>query len=190
MNLDKKEKIAAVVGTFLGIAFGVMAGLFTMPAVAHVTHHCTWNCDYQSPTPTASPIPTEEPVCEVDCDTLTASPSATPEETVEPTEAPVVALAAGEAPQDPTCPVLVTPTVLGFKRLNPTSVSVWWSNTDPIQNYFVYFGLTANKLDWNVRVENAHMVTLNNLPSGEHIWVAVSSTDSGCVSKMSVVIDP
>lgn len=183
----------------------------------HRNHGCGWYHEHQLNCPVEHVLPTkifldceegfkvaedeskctmtETRVCEVQfvpcpTDTPTASPSATPEPTEEPKN-PNDSLAPGEAPSDPTCQTLtVTPTILSFERLNPTSVKVTWSLTDPITNYWVFFGLSADKLDWNVKVENSHEVTLSDLPANQSIWISVAETDQGCIGNHSVVVDP
>ena len=188
MKLNRKEKISAVVGSVLGIVIGLFLATQSNFVQAHKQGWCTHNCENTYPTPTVfptdSPVPTDSP---------TASPSATPEDTSIP-EAVVsptpVDVAPGVAPSDSQCQVVLTPTLLTFTRLSPTSVTVTWSHIDPVTQFVLFFGTTKSNLVWNTGVVNGYSYTLNNLPANASIWVGVKGTDGTCQGAMSNVLDP
>lgn len=93
-------------------------------------------------------------------------------------------------PSAPVCELIKNaPTVLGFKRLSPTDVKVWWSKVDDfVSDYVVNFGLTQS-LGWN-EIVHGNETTLHLLPAGKPIWVGVAGTSNGCVGPMGAVIDP
>ena len=82
------------------------------------------------------------------------------------------------------------PTILGFERLTPTDVRVWWSEVDEhISRYVVWYGLSADNLVWNEKVAGQE-TTLHLLPPNQHIWVAAQGTDECIVGQLSEIIDP
>lgn len=141
------------------------------------------------PTPTIyvpSPTPSVEPTGTPEV-TPTPEPTATPEATPTPE---VRTLSEAGVPQRTCSTIEFTPSITGFERLSPTSVKFTWTATDPINDYFVYFGLSADKLEWNTFVQDAHEVTLNDLPANVSIWAQVFGTDNVCIGNGSLIVDP
>ena len=83
------------------------------------------------------------------------------------------------------------PTILGWERLSPTSVKVWWSKIDEgVNDFVVWFGLEKGNLPWNEVVKDSFETTLNDLPFGQHIWVGAQGDSNGCRGLMGDDTDP
>lgn len=95
------------------------------------------------------------------------------------------------APALPACNKIVyAPTVLGYKRLSPTDVKVWWSKVDDfVHKYLVEFGTSANNLPWNEFVEG-NETTLHLLPANQPLFVHVAGTHESCIGGFGEIVDP
>jgi len=83
------------------------------------------------------------------------------------------------APAAKVCPVLscVTPTILEFRRVSPTSIFLSWGPYAGLKTFVVQYGLTNGNWLYNTTV-TGFSTTLNALPSNQPIWVLISPTDS------------
>lgn len=146
-------------------------------------------CPAPSATPTASPTASPTPTATPEA---SSEPTKSPEPTVEPTPVDTTdhTIYPAGAPQGPTCKEIVyAPTVLGYKRVTPNDVKIWWSKIDPFVNqYVVWYGLSKDKLVWN-EVVTGNETTLHFVPN-QPIWVGVQGLDAGCVGRFGEIVDP
>lgn len=148
-----------------------------------------------SPSPSVEPSPSVDPCLQAALVLVDVNPCASPEPSespsVEPSQAP-----GGFSQPDPQSPpadracaeIKHAPTVTSQTRVSPTSYRVTWTKTDPIDDYRVFYGLSAGALVWSVGVENTHEVTLNGLPENKEIEVRVYGTDGLCLGQGSTIL--
>lgn len=205
MKFIKKHLTSILIIGGMGLA-GAILGLSVAAAInpAGATgNSCHWECsnrwygictdwDYvcPQPSPTATPEPTQEPTSSPE---PSSEPTTTPEPTVEPTPVDTTdhTIRPAGAPQGPVCKKIeYAPTVLGYNRLSPTDVKVWWSKVDPFVNtYVVWFGMSKNLLTWN-EVVTGNETTLHFLPASQPLWVGVQGLSDGCVGNLGEIVDP
>jgi len=115
------------------------------------------------------PTPTPEPPVVIDRGTGVASP-----------------------PQEPTCKDLggYAPTITKVGRIDKDTVfAEWTSPSENADSYLVWYGLKADKLEWNTIVKGLRAEISGKELTG-HVWFKVAAKSEGCVGNFSITTDP
>jgi hypothetical protein len=141
-------------------------------------------CEY----PEATPTPTETPT-----PTPTDEPKPTPTEEPTPTVKQDRQHGPASAPPLPICDDMGgwAPTITKVWRVDEDTVGFEWTKPrDEADEYILWYGLTSDKLDWNVYVAGqSATIDLPDHPN-VHVWAAVQETDKGCLGNLSQPVDP
>lgn len=155
-------------------------------------------CSVARPTPTATPRPSASPWVSpspLASSEPSATPSATPQESVCRENCGVVPTfphdeqvhtnqCVGDAPKEPL--------MLGFKRVNPTTVAFSWWPVDGVDHYSMIYGYSEDNLSYGIPylAKEATSVDVSNLEANKTVFARLMAENANYCTSWSNIIDP